>query len=312
MARETGGVPDRTFSARELKLPGKKGVGITLRDPNSKQGRKAGGTWDKNMRKVESLDLSWNYSWGTKLAPGQPGAVEFIPMTWGSGGSPEKFEAFLSKNVVPDIRSGKVKRFLGFNEPDKKDQSNMPYMKAIGYWPALMKLGVPLCSPACANPEGVNDASAQGVPGTWMRDFMREADARGYRVDYVGVHWYGGTSAKSFKAKMRRIYEKYGKRPLMITEFAPADWQAKSARQNRHSPARVLAFMKDVLPWMERQDWIAGYAWFPFGIDSRVGTSSAFFRKDGTLTACGRYYKSVTPEKPAGDQGIQPDPPHHR
>ena len=52
-----------------------------------------------------------------------------------------------------------------------------------------------------------------------MIDFMREADRLGYRVDYVGVHWYGGTDAADFKAKMRRIYEKYGRRPLMMTEL---------------------------------------------------------------------------------------------
>lgn len=304
--------PSVTFSAEQLKLPGKKGIGFTLRDPNSEKAKKVGGTWDSNMPKVKALNVSWNYSWGSGLAPNQPEGIEFVPMIWGAWSKPEELESGLKKNLEPLFKSGKMKRLLGFNEPDKKDQSNMAYMKAIGYWPALMSLNVPLCSPACANPEGINDASTQGVPGTWMRDFMTEVDKRGYRVDYVGAHWYGGTSAKSFETKMRRIYEKYGKRPLLITEFAPADWKAKSPEKNRHNPAKVLAFMKDVLPWMEEQDWIAGYAWFPFGIDSRVGTCSALFDKDGNLTACGRYYKSVTPDNPKGDQTIKPDAPHHK
>ena len=70
--------------------------------------------------------------------------------------------------------------------------------------------------------------------------------------------------------------------------------------------------MKQALPWMEEQDCIAGYAWFPFDINCPVGNSSALFDKNGNLTACGRYYKSVTPENPSGDQTIQPDPPHHK
>jgi hypothetical protein len=94
---------------------------------------------------------------------------------------------------------------------------------------------------------------------------------------------------------------------LLITEFAPADWKAATVQGNRHSPAKVLAFMKEVLPWMEAQDWIAGYAWFSFYIDAKQGTSSALFDKDGNLTACGKYYKSITPKNPSGDQSIKPD-----
>ena len=243
---------------------------------------------------------------GASLVSSQPREIEFLPMVWGGGGD---IQNYLASNVVPQIKSGRIKRILAFNEPDHEKQADMPYMRAIELWPALMNLGIPLCSPSCANPEGISDDTVQGVPGTWMRDFMAEAKKRGYRVDYVGVHWYGGANAKSFKEKMQRIYEKYGKRPLLITEFAPADWKAKSPEQNKNTPDKVLAFMKEVLPWIEEQDWIAGYAWFPFGIDSSVGWPSALFDKDGNLTACGRYYKSITPANPKGDQDMKPDAP---
>jgi len=285
-------------------LPGKKGACFTLREA----GAKKGGTVSENMPKVKALNVSWNYSWGTRLAPEQPKDIEFIPMSWG-GSNKERLKTYLQKNVVPEIISGNVHRFLAFNEPDKKEQANMPYMKAIELWPVLEKLNVPLCSPSCANPEGIKDASTQGVPGTWMKDFMDEAEKRKLRVDYVGAHWYGGSSAKHFKAKMRRIYEKYGRRPLLITEFAPADWKTKGdIKKHRLTPAKVLSFMKDVLPWMEKQDWIYGYAWFSFKHSAPQGASSSLFDDDGKLTACGRYYRSVTPENPKGDQSIKPDP----
>jgi len=301
----------RKFTPEQLRLKGKKGAAFALRDPKSAQGRKIGGTWDRNIPKVRALDVYWNYSWGSGLVPLQPRDLEFVPMIWG-GSSKARVVDRLRKDVAPQIRRRRMKRLLGFNEPDHKGQSDIPYMTAIDLWPELMKMGVPLCSPSCANTEGINDESVQGVKGTWMRDFMREADKRGYRVDYIGTHWYGGTSARYFKEKMRRIYEKYGRRPLLITEFAPADWKAKSPEKNRHSPARVLAFMKEVLPWLEEQDWITGYAWFSFGVDSGPGTSSALFDNDGKLTAAGRFYKSVTTDNPKGDQTIEPDPPHHR
>ena len=114
------------------------------------------------------------------------------------------FAKTLSKDVVPQIQSGQAKRLLGFNEPDKKEQANMPYTEALKYWPLLEKLGIPLCSPACANPLSDVDDSTQGVRGTWMRDFMREADKRKYRMDYIGVHWYGGTSPV-FQARRSRF-----------------------------------------------------------------------------------------------------------
>lgn len=291
----------KKFTEAELKLSGKKGACFTLR----KNGNKNGGTVDENMPKVKALNPSWNYSWGTERVGEQPGVIEFVPMVWGGLGV-KALEKRLAADVVPGIKSGKIKRLLGFNEPDKEDQSNMPYTKALELWPTFEKLGIPLCSPACANPEGVNDDSVQGVPGTWMRDFMKEADKKGYRVDYIGVHWYGGTDAAGFKAKMKKIYEKYGKRPLLITEFAPADWKTGGdITKHKHKPEAVLKFMKEVLPWMEEQEWIAGYSWFSFNIDSPQGTSSALFDKEGNLTACGRFYKSVTPQNPKGDQTIQ-------
>jgi len=297
---------NRLFTPQQLALPGKRGACWTLRDPSLSQI----GTWEENLPKLAKLQPYWNYSWGPDWVPKQTNYVksEFVPMIWGKPQSAEALQKTFQEKVVPRIKDGRVKRVLGFNEPDKKDQANMPFMDAIELWPEFMKLGVPLCSPACANPVGINDESAQNVPGTWMRDFMREADRRGYRVDYIGAHWYGGTNAEHFKERMRQIYEMYGKRPLLITEFAPANWDTGGdIKKHRHRPATVLKFMKEVLPWMEEQDWIAGYAWFSFDIRSPEGTSSALFDQAGNLTACGRYYRSVTRENPRGDQTIEPD-----
>ena len=78
----------------------------------------------------------------------------------------------------------------------------MSVESALVRWPILESLGIPLCSPSCANTEGITDESNQGVEGTWMNEFMQEVDRRGYRVDYIGVHWYGGINVDAFKAKM--------------------------------------------------------------------------------------------------------------
>jgi hypothetical protein len=285
------------FSAARLKLPGKKGICFSMRAAGEP------GSAKENLPRLKKVNPYWSYSWGWDQVAGQPPKVEFVPMAWGAW-STDGLRKGLHSKVVPHIKSGKVKRFLGFNEPDKSDQANMSYKAALKYWPILESLNVPLCSPGCANPEGLNDGTVQGVNSSWMVDFMREAARLGYRVDYVGVHWYGGTDALDFKAKMRRIYEKYGRRPLLITEFAPADWQAKTYSQNRMKAPHVLAFMKEVLPWLEKQDWVAGYAWFSFEPHEPHGHTSSLFEKNGDLSPLGRFYKSVTTRNPDGDQSI--------
>lgn len=282
---------------KSLRLPGKKGICFTLREKGK------AGSWQQNVPRTEAVQPYWNYSWGMERIEQQPAEIAFMPMVWGAWGQ-KSLQASLNAQVVPKIRSGDVRWVLGFNEPDKPEQANMPCTEALKYWPMLEALNVPLCSPACANPLSDVDASTQGVRGTWMRDFIKLADERGYRMDYIGVHWYGGPSPTAFKRRMAEIYKAYGERPLLITEFALADWGAKTPQQNSIKREDVLAFMKDVLPWMERQNWIAGYAWFSFEIDDPNGTSSALFDGDGKLTASGRFYQSVTNEKPDGDQSV--------
>ena len=128
-----------------------------------------------------------------------------------------------------------------------------------------------------------------------------------YHVDYIGVHWYGGPNVAAFQQRMTQIYRAYGsKQPLLLTEFAVADWTAmnKTPSDNRYSPQQVLAFMKQVLPWLEHQNWIAGYAWFPFAPTAAQGTSSALFDANGKLTTLGKYYRSVRTERPEGNQAI--------
>ena len=280
-----------------LKLSGKKGICFTLRNVGEE------GSWEENIPRIKAVKPYWNYSWDKKLIKQQPTGITFMPMVWGAW-SADTLQEELKTLIAPKIRTGDIRQVLGFNEPDKPEQANMPYTEALKYWPMLESLNVPLCSPACANPLSDVDDSTQGVRGTWMRDFMNAADKRGYRMDYIGVHWYGSPSPSAFKQRMIDVYKTYGKRPLLITELALADWGSKTPDENSISREDVLAFMKDVLPWMERQNWIAGYAWFSFEIDDPNGSCSALFDGNGNLTASGRFYQSVSNEDPDGDQSI--------
>jgi hypothetical protein len=67
--------------------------------------------------------------------------------------------------------------------------------------------------------------------------------------------------------------------------------------------------MKRVVPWLERQDFVAGYSWYDFDPTSGPGGVSSLFhgRASKNMTALGRFYASVTTQNPMGDQSIQVD-----
>lgn len=261
------------FTMDDLKLPGKKGASV-------------------NIVKVMQLKPWWNYTWSNSVPFMQPNNVEFIPMSWG-GFKPEVFLPKINQMVA----SGITDRFLGFNEPDKKDQSNMTVDRALELWPYLESLGIPLGSPAVAE---------HPCTSPWFDEFMTRAEKLGYRIDFVCVHDYGGGGVEAFKNKLTSIHNKF-KKPILVTEFAVADWKAGQHGGNKHPVSKVKAFMEQVLPWMEETEWILGYCWFPFGEQSLAGCTSALFHDDGTLTELGQQYADFKPnniEKVKGEYYI--------
>lgn len=269
-------------------FPSKKGVCLTLRTPGKgKNGKVVKGDYLTNMPKVKMLKAGWNYSWGTELQPKQPEEMVFAPMVFSIYGNPtiNEFSARIKKNLIPAKKQRKQTLLLGFNEPDGKEQANLSVDKALKYWKSLEAQNLPLCSPSCVHPDK-----------EWMTKFMAGVKKEGLRVDYIGVHNYGGGNVEGFKKLLKKTYLAYGKRPIIVTEFAVADWKAKSPEENRHSPEKVLQFMQEILPWMDEQDWIVGYAWFSFDMKSSAGTSSALFDEKGNLTKLGEFYSNHQPK----------------
>lgn len=277
-------------TSNTLVLPGKKGVCFTLRQEGDPQG----GTWMENLPKILATDAYWCYSWGFdsltyQLMQEKCPSLVWIPMSWG-GSTVENLQQRITESKTW-IQT--VPLFLGFNEPDQKDQSNMSIECVLNLWPTLESLNVPLASPACAQPGG-----------KWMEDFMRQAKATGKRIDYIAVHWYGGCNVTAFQTKMMEYYQKYDQRPLIITEFAPADWSSRDINHNKISKQHCLDFMKQALPWLEQTEWIIGYSWFSFQQSSPQGCNAALFDKKGQLTPLGQFYKSVRSDNIYGDQTI--------
>ena len=283
---------------------GKKGICYLLREAEEK------GSYTENLPKILSLNPSWAYSWGADPPGGVPKAIlpeggieilaentdwpslqgiDFVPMLWGY--YPNLIEDFTDRMLDPNPRI-----VLGFNEPDSSLQSNLSVDFALEGWERLAskvtastRSDTILVSPSCVHPTG-----------SWCTEFIQRADQQGLRIDAIGFHWYGEANPQELFLELKKTYEAYGNRPIVITEFAVADWSAASVDDNTITPEQVLGFMESVLPWLENTEWILGYAWFSFEKTSHAGWVSALVENynddngEAVLTPLGKYYAAFT------------------
>jgi len=159
--------------------------------------------------------------------------------------------------------------------------------EAIELWPRLEELGVPLGSPATVNPTNA-----------WMVEFMQRAKELNLRIDFIAIHHYGGINRSNLLNKLKETYENYDQRPIWITEFAVADWNASSPQTNIYSDAEVISFLNETLPVLDEIDWLHRYAWFS-GTQAPL-YSSALYDDDANLTTVGQVYGNHKPNASIG------------
>jgi hypothetical protein len=243
----------------------KKGLGLST---------KKGTGW---LEKVQALQPAWLYTWGGSRPDGLPSAIDFVPMVWGYGGQDGPIEKLGEK-----AKAAGQRELLGFNEPDGKDQANIPVEKALAAWPALMKTGLRLGSPACVHPDNA-----------WMKAFMQGVEERKLRVDFICMHSYAGPDADGLVNRVQKISKAYGGRPVWLTEFAVADWSAKTREENRFKPEQILAYMRKVMPKLEALECLERHAWYTAKADSAPLGPSSLCDETGKLTPLGEYYRSL-------------------
>jgi hypothetical protein len=228
-----------------------------------------------------NLITSWYYNWGPRPStggmPSTTPSMRFFPMVW--GWYPKSTPALLQT-----LKSEHLPVVLGFNEPDNKSQSNIPVQTAIAAWPQFQGVARELVSPAPANPLG-----------SWMQTFMNAVEQQDLQVDAVAVHSYGGINATAFLNMLNKVHDLY-QRPIYVTEFAVADWQAVNGKPNRYTVEQVAEFMGTVCPAMDKLSWVKGYAWFPWpSKNSNALATSVLFNSDGTLNDLGKLYGVLSP-----------------
>jgi hypothetical protein len=234
------------------------------------------GVWNQD---IVNLKAFWYYTWGTPMPSPSPQNCEFVSMLWGASNVTDG-----NISAIQQLKAqGKVKYVLGFNEPDRGDQSNMTVSQALALWPKLESIGLPLGSPAASWP------TAQ-----WIYDFLDSAIAEKKRVDFICVHMYVGTDDNNFVQVLQQLYDKYHL-PIWITEFATADWNAASMQANVYKASDALGFMQRLLPKLEGLSFIQRYSWFSGSPTSAALWPSALVDVNGNLTTLGAWYANYKP-----------------
>lgn len=225
------------------------------------------------LNEAGATHAAWGYDWGSGGKNALPSTAEYDPMAWGYyGNSGNGFTNFINGLVA----SG-AKNIMGFNEPDSSSQANLSVAGALEGWGLMQSAGVPLISPAAVHADN-----------SWMQSFMAGAAAKGYRVDAVAIHWYGGNDPAGFINYVNYIHNLYNK-PVWITEFCPADWSGNGGV----SVADATSFMRAVLPQLNAMSFVQRYSWFSASQGDKALGQGALYNNDGSLTALGVLYSRL-------------------
>jgi hypothetical protein len=220
------------------------------------------------------VGASWFYTWASDMqgiAP--PAGAEFVPMIWGAGSVTQQ-QLDTAKSLGSTL--------LAFNEPDLGGQANMPVDQALSLWPQLESTGMRLSAPAVAY--------GGDTPGGWLDQFMSGAAARGYRVDFIPLHWYGGdfsaAATDELRGYLQAVYDRYHK-PIWLTEYALIDFSTGTPRYP--SEQEQVTFVQNSTAMLNGLSFVERYAWFSLSTD----TTPTGLYSGATANSSGAAYRGA-------------------
>ncbi|MCD5310487.1 glycoside hydrolase family protein [Kineosporia babensis] len=246
--------------------------------------KKGAALWKQKgiTKQLKNSGVSWYYNWapqpnGVKA----PKGVDFVPMIWGK-------DSVTKANLAAAKKHGKQSNtLLGFNEPDLGEQSNMTPQQALDLWPQLEKTGMRLGSPAVA--------WGADQDGKWLDQFMKGAKKRGYRVDFITLHWYGSDfrsaqATNQLKQYVTAVRKKYPKKPIWITEYALMNF---GAGQKFPSATNQANFVKKSTAMLNKLKYVEHYSWFAFPTSTNGQDETGLYRPGGAITKPGKAYRAA-------------------
>lgn len=215
--------------------------------------------------RIKRFGAHWYYTW---WAGGRNGSgAQFVPMIKGG-------KDLANENAFNAIRKlDGITHLLGYNEPERRDQGDIPLDVAVKNWPRLVKLAedknLLLGSPAPSSDDG-------GMK--YFHAFMDQAKSKKLRIDFVAVHWYRGRDASAFGSFIDDLAKRY-RVPVWVTEFN--GWSG-TERDN-------FQFLRGALRYLERSRHVERYAYFEPG----RGKPHSLFKEDGELSRMGEAYRDA-------------------
>ena len=169
------------------------------------------------------------------------------------------------------------------NEPgNSADPDPATVEQVLNNWQELMRTGMRLCS------ESSHD-------GSWshLDQFIAEIDKRGWRCDILDLHcyWSGGFG------NMESYYNKYGKRPIWITEWVwGASWNNNGIFSDRSkwddfsesTQQKNLNEVRNILTTLNNSPYVERYFYWNSERDC-----SKLFRGEGEMSLTGNYYRDM-------------------
>ena len=216
----------------------------------------------------ELLASSWCYTWGVgeNMLPDHECIPHRIHEGWPAPADCGKatFSCHMKTN----------------NEPgNSADDSPNTVEQILNNWQELMRTGMRLCS------ESSHD-------GSWshLDEFISEIDRRGWRCDILDLHcyWSGGFD------NMEYYYNKYGKRPIWISEFVwGASWNnngifATDRSFSEANQRKNLDAMKGIFASLNNSPYVERYAYWNSEADC-----SKLLRGEDELSLTGEYFQTM-------------------
>lgn len=234
-----------------------------------------GGRDARTYQQIHNLNPDWYYTWSHSKTTNR---TPFVPMVK----DPKRLlEGDAIGTVNRELRKTNTKHLLGFNEPDHPLQANMSVDEAVRLWPLLQTTGLRLGSPATVGPES-----------PWLDQFMLRAKREHLRVDFMAMHRYAWPHADDFLQHVSDLHDKY-ERPVWVTEYAVADWNASKKRKSEYSRKEIQDFMKATVNGMRAMPYVERFAWKTRAASDPIMAGSDLFQTNGRLTTTGKLYASL-------------------
>jgi len=170
--------------------------------------------------------------------PSDPHEIAFVPQVYGvEGYGPRPIGQ--DDPPIPEWEW----QFLGFNEPNQADQSDIPPEVAALEYKKLQDM----------YPDKVMISPATGHADVeWFDEFMQHCTNLDCRIDYIATHLYTGTVDERMQT-LKEYSQRYGGKQIWLTEFAV---------NKEDNVDKIVEFIEEFLPRLEFANYIHKYSWF--------------------------------------------------